>query len=76
MEVHVDPVLLLAQPRLGLLHVLGDRVVADVLLALGLVEDFRRGEERLLERLAVDLEVLSVRVGLVETKGDCIGGTA
>ena len=71
-QVQVDAVLFLSQTRLGLLHVLGDRVVANELLRLGLVVRLGRGEERLLERFAVDVEVLSVRIRLVEPERDLV----
>lgn len=71
-QVQVDAVLFLSQTRLGLLHVLGDRVVADELLRLGLVVRLGRGEERLLERFAVNVEVLSVRIRLVEPERDLV----
>lgn len=70
-EVQVDAVLLVAEARLGLLHVLGDAVGREVLLRLGRVERLGRGEERHLERRAVHLEILPVRVGLVEPERDC-----
>jgi hypothetical protein len=71
MQVQVHTVLLLSQPRLRLLHVLGHAVLGEVLFALGLVVGFGGGEEGLLEGVAVDFEVLTVRVGFVETESDC-----
>lgn len=71
MKVKVHAVLLLAQPRLRLLHVLRDAVLGEILFALGLVVRFGGREEGLLECVAVDFEVLTVRVGFVETESDC-----
>ena len=70
MEIHVDALLLLLEALLGLLHVVVDRVVGDVRLALGPVVELGRGDERPLERLLVHLEVLPVDVGLVDAERD------
>lgn len=72
-QVQIDAALLLAEARLGLLHVLGDAVGGEVLLRLGRVERVGRGEEGRLERLAVHVEVLAIRVVLVESEGNCAG---
>lgn len=70
MQVHVDPVLFLLQSRLGLLHVVVDRVFGQEGFGFGLVVGFGSGEERSLKGFAVDVEVLTVSVGFVNAEGD------
>jgi hypothetical protein len=71
MQVQIDTVFFFRQASFSLFHVLCDRVCPDVLFRFRLIEEFGGGEERFLECFSVDLEVLPVRVCLVETKGDC-----
>lgn len=70
MQVHVDAILFLLQPRDRLLHVVRHRVLGDVGLAFCLVVSLGLDEEGFLKRLLVDVEVGALRVGLVESEGD------
>lgn len=65
MQVHINPVLLLRQPRLRFTHVLRHRIIANELLRFRLVVHLRGREEGLLERFAVHVQILPIRVGLV-----------
>ena len=69
-KIHVHPRLLLAQSRLGLLHVLRDRVVADELLRFRLVVSFGRVEEGFLECFSVHVEILSASIRFVQSQCD------
>ena len=69
-EVALDAVLLLAEALLGLLEVVGDGVLREEGVGLGLVVLFRVGEEGGLEVVAVDVKADFGDVGLVETEGD------
>lgn len=70
MQIHVNSILLLAQPRLRLLHILGDRIVANEAMRFGLVVELSRSEEGLLECFLIDLEILTIRIRFVETESD------
>lgn len=70
MEVLLDPLLLLAQPVLGLAEVLADGMTRDKRLALCLVERPGRLEEGRLKVRLVEIQVLPVRVVGVEAERD------
>ncbi len=69
-EVELDSVLLLLETGLCLLHVVGGGVLRHKGVGFGDVVRLGGLEERLLELLAVDVEVLAVGIGLVEAERD------
>jgi hypothetical protein len=74
-QVEVDAVLLLLQAVLGLLHVVGHRVVGNKRGRLLRVVLARRLDEVLLEAVGVDVEVLALDVRVVDTEGDWMSAT-
>jgi hypothetical protein len=71
MQVHIDAVLLLFQSRFSFAHVVCHAVLGNERVRLALVVDFGRIDEGLLKGLFVDVEVLSVRIRLIDTERDC-----
>jgi len=70
MKVPIDPGLLLLESLLSLLEVVADRVGSHERFRLGLVVGSGGLEEGGFEVLLVDVEVLTVGVGDVESEGD------
>jgi hypothetical protein len=70
MQVPLDPTLLFLEPLLCLLQVFGHAVGGDERLGLGFIVRPRALDEGLLEVLLVNIEILTVGIGDVETERD------